>query len=80
MRSDDEVLKILREVYAEMNKDPGEIMAVRSKGDSYFAKRADGAVAAFPNQLIEDHLNSPSKEIEHQLHRILDSGFHVLKK
>ena len=80
MRSEDEVLKIIRELYAEMNKDPGEIMKVRSKDGDYYAKRADGAIARIPNSLIEEHCGSPSKETEHDLHKILDSGFFTIKK
>jgi hypothetical protein len=80
MRPDDEVLTILRELYEKMNKDPGEIMQVRSKDENYYAKRADGAIAKFPNKLIEEHCGSPTKETEHELRKILDAGFFVIKK
>ncbi len=80
MRPDDEVLTVLRELYAKMNKDPGEIMKVRSKDDYYYAKRADGAIAKIPNSLIEEYCGSPSKETEHDLRKILDSGFFTIKK
>ncbi len=80
MKTDDEILKIIRELYTKMNKDPGEIMKVRSKDDDYYAKRADGAIARIPNSLIEEYSGSSSKEAERELFKLLDSGFHMLKK
>jgi len=79
MKTEEEVLKIIRELYTKMNKDPGEIMKVRAKDGDFYAKRADGAIAKIPGALIDDYCGPSPESVEKKFLHLLGAGFFMPK-